>query len=89
DLATHHQSLELQLEEINVPVASPCHGLTLRASGLWEQPGVIVVAIKRAAGVMLFHPGPEEKIEAGDSLVALAEAPQLKELERRVQGSSG
>jgi len=86
DLATHHQSLELQLEEINVPVSSPCNGVTLRDSGLWEQPGVIVVAIKRASGKMLFNPMPEEKIEAGDSLIALAEAPQLKEIERRVRG---
>jgi len=87
DLATHHQSLELQLEEIGVPSSSPCDGLTLRDSGLWEQPGVIVVAIKRVAGVMRFHPGSEEKIAAGDSVIALAEAPQLKELERRVRGN--
>jgi voltage-gated potassium channel len=86
DLATHHQSLELQLEEIPVPVSSPCNGVALRDSGLWEQPGVMVVAIKRASGKMLFNPAPGEKIEAGDSLIALAEAPQLKEIERRVRG---
>ena len=86
DLATHHQSLELQLEEIQVPVSSPCNGVALRDSGLWEQPGVMVVAIKRASGKMLFNPAPGEKIEAGDSLIALAEAPQLKEIERRVRG---
>src|SRR5262249_2108281 len=86
DLATHHQSLELQLEEIPVPVSSPCNGAALRDSGLWDQPGVMVVAIKRASGKMLFNPAPGEKIEAGDSLIALAEAPQLKEIERRVRG---
>lgn len=61
--------------------------MTLRDSGLWEQPGVIIVALKRASGVMRFNPGSEEKIEAGDSLIALAEAPQLKEIERRVRGT--
>ena len=86
DLATHYQSLELQLEEISVPVTSPCNGVTLRDSGLWEQPGAIVVAIKRASGKMFFHPSPDERIEAGDSLVALAEAPHLKEIEQRVRG---
>jgi voltage-gated potassium channel len=86
DLATHHQSLELQLEEISVPTYSPCKGVALKDSGLWEQPGVIVVAIKRASGRMLFNPAPGERIEAGDSLIALAEAPQLKEIERRVRG---
>ncbi len=88
DLATHYQNLELQLEEVSIPAHSPCHGATLQDSQLWGQPGVIVVAIKRASGKMLFNPAPEERIEAGDSLIALAEAPQLKEIERRVQGKS-
>jgi len=86
DLATHYHSLELQLEEIGVPAHSPCNGVALRDSGLWEQPGVMVVAIKRASGKMLFNPAPGERIEAGDSLIALAEAPQLREIEKRVRG---
>ena len=88
DLATHHQSLEVQMEEVSVSVSSPCRGGTLRASGLTEQPGIIVVAIKRASGEMLFNPPPEERLEAGDSIIALAEAPQLKEIERRLHGES-
>jgi voltage-gated potassium channel len=86
DLATHYQSLELQLEEIAVPSFSPCKGRTLQDSGLWGQPGVMIVAIKQASGKMLFNPGPAAALAADDSLIALAEAPQLKELERRVQG---
>jgi voltage-gated potassium channel len=86
DLATHSQSLVLQMEEIGVPASSPCKGLPLRDSGLYGQPGVIVVAIKRASGKMLVNPAPTETVEVGDSLIALAEAPQLKDLERRVRG---
>ncbi len=33
---------------------------------------------------MIFNPSADEKIEAGDRLVALGEAMRLKELERRV-----
>ncbi len=84
ELVTHYQSLELQLEEIVVPSKSPCEGVTLRDSGLREQLGVIVVAIKRASGEMLFNPSADERIEAGDRLVALGEGMRLKELERRV-----
>jgi voltage-gated potassium channel len=84
ELATHYQSLELQLEEIGVPPRSPCDGVTLRESGLREQLGVIVVAIKRASGKMIFNPPADERIEAGDRLVALGEAMRLKELEQRV-----
>lgn len=86
DLATHHQSLELQLEEITVPTDSPLQGKALKDTGLYEQPGVIIVAIKRASGKMFFNPLPRERIEAGDHLIALAEAPQLKEIEQRVKG---
>jgi voltage-gated potassium channel len=86
ELATHHQSLELQLEEISIPVASASQGKTLRDAELYEQPGIIVVAIRRASGKTLFNPAPGERIEAGDSVIALAEASQLKEIERRVKG---
>ena len=86
ELATHHQSLELQLEEISIPVASASQGKTLRDAELYEQPGIIVVAIRRASGKTLFNPAPGERIEAGDSVIVLAEASQLKEIERRVKG---
>lgn len=77
---------ELQLEEIPIPFSSPCNGVVLRNSGLWNQSGVILVAIKRASGTMRFNPGPDEKLEAGDRLIALAETEPLKEIERRVSG---
>ena len=86
DLATHHQSLEIQLEEIGVPPQSPCDGMVLRDSGLRERFGVIVVAIKRASGRMVFNPSPDEKIAAGDRLVVLADAACLKDVEALIGG---
>lgn len=85
ELATHYQSLELQLEEIVVPSGSPCEGVTLRDSRLYQEPGVIVVAIKRVSGGMIFNPSADEKIEAGDRLVAMGEVARLRGLERRVE----
>lgn len=84
ELATHHQSLELQLEEIAVPRESRCLGATLRDSALCGGLEVIVIAVKQASGRMLFNPSPEYRVEAGDRLVVLAEALRLKELEERV-----
>ena len=46
-----------------------------------ERFGVIVVAIKRASGRMIFNPSPEEPLNAGDRLVVLAEATRLKDVE--------
>jgi len=82
DLATHHKSLELQIEEIPVHPRSRCSGATIGASSLCEKPGTILVAIKRASGEMVFAPTNDELINAGDSLVALAEAERLKEIEK-------
>lgn len=87
DLATHSKSLDLQMEEVVISATSPCKGLPLRDTGVYGQPGVIIVALKRASGELLFNPPPSEKIESGDSLIALAETPQLKEIERRIQGA--
>jgi voltage-gated potassium channel len=88
DLATHHQSLEIQLEEIGVPPQSPCDGMILRDSGLRERFGVIVVAIKRASDRMVFNPSPDEKIAAGDRLVVLADATRLKDVEALISGQA-
>lgn len=86
DLATHHQNLELQLEEIGVAPQSACDGVSLGEAGLCEQFGVIVVAIKRASGKMVFNPVPQETLEAGDRLVVLGEAPRLRQVEQLVGG---
>lgn len=88
ELATHYKSLQLQLEEIVVPLGSPCEGATLRDSGLWQEKGVIVVAIKRASGDMIFDPSIDERITAGDRLVALGEVVRLRGLERKVESTS-
>jgi voltage-gated potassium channel len=88
DLATHSQNLEIRLEELGVPPQSPCAGMVLRDSGLRERFGVIVVAIKRAADTMIFNPAPEERIEAGDRLVVLAEAARFKEVEEHISGQA-
>jgi len=84
ELATHQDSLELQLEEVVVARDSPYDGVTLRLAGFGDPAEVMVVAIKRPSGKMIFHPSIEEKIEAGDRLVVLGEPPRLRELERRV-----
>lgn len=86
DLATHHQSLELQLEEVSLPPSSPCLGKSLEEAGLYGQPGTIIVAIRRSSGKTLFNPAAEDRFEPGDRLIALAETGQLKEIERRIRG---
>jgi len=42
---------------------------------------VIVLAIKRAGTGMRFNPAPEDRIEAGDYLIAMGEPASLRRLE--------
>jgi voltage-gated potassium channel len=46
-------------------------GLPLKDTGIRQQFDLIVVAIKRADGELLFNPTPETTIQAGDTLIVL------------------
>ncbi len=83
DLATHYRSMELKIEELPVVANRFPTGATLASAGLCEE-GVIVIAIKKASGEMLFNPKSEVLVEAGDRLVIMGQASTLTELERRL-----
>lgn len=85
DLATHHRSIELKLEEFAVTDGTFAAGTTLRQSAIREELGLIVVAIKRAGGEMIYNPTAEVPIEVGDRLVVMGQAAGLHELERRMR----
>jgi len=85
DLATHYSSLELQIEEVTVAGGAIVAGETLRTSHIREETGIIVIAIKRASGDMLFNPPPDARIEVGDRLVLMGQQTSLRDLERRLQ----
>jgi len=84
DLATHYHSMELKIEELSVGVGGFGAGETLRSSGLRDQLGLIVIAIKRSNGDMLFNPDAEARIEPGDRLVVMGQAASLRDLEQRL-----
>jgi voltage-gated potassium channel len=81
ELATRSAHLELQIEEITLRPRSPLEGLSLKVSPIKSELGIIVVAIKRADGRMLFNPPPEAVLGEGDVLIALGHRQQLDQLE--------
>jgi voltage-gated potassium channel len=84
DLATHHRNIELKIEELAVGPTAFAAGIPLRDSGLREPGGLIVIAIKKTTGEMVFNPGAEARIDAGDRLVVMGQQSSLLELERRL-----
>jgi voltage-gated potassium channel len=87
DLVVERKHLELQLEEITVEDAARFKGKPLRESGIRRELGLIVVAIKKASGDMLFNPSSETLIEQGDVLIVLGEKKHLGMLEKLVQSA--
>ncbi len=82
--ALGNNDMDLQLEEAPVGVGSPVHGKTLVESGLRRNYGVIIIAIKRQNGEMVFNPGAEEVFYAHDVIVVLGESAKLREMREEI-----
>jgi voltage-gated potassium channel len=81
DTATTHLGIDLEIGEIQITDKSVFAGKTLESSRIRQERGVIVLAIKRRAG-MRFNPPPDERIEPDDCLIAMGEPSQLRRLEQ-------
>ncbi len=81
ELATRTEHFELQMEEARVQAGSPLDGSQLKDGRLRNELKVMVIAVKKHSGEMLFNPEPDVVIEAGDTLVVLGRREQLGQLE--------
>ena len=88
ELATRTQHLELQIEETQINARSLLVGTTLRDSQLRQALGIILVAIKKKSGEMIFNPAPEAVLEANDILITLGHRQQLDQLQKLASGTS-
>lgn len=73
--------LDIHLEQLEVSEASPLVGMRLRESPIRSELDVIVTAIVKAGGDRKFNPSPEERIQAGDLLIAMGRPESLDRLE--------
>ncbi len=84
DLTVHEGELGLRLEDLRVSDKATFAGKTLMESGIRSEHDLIVVAIKRLQGEMLFNPNPGTEILAGDILVVLGEHANIQGLEKKL-----
>jgi voltage-gated potassium channel len=84
EIAMHERSLELQLEEIRVHTIDQLASTTLRDSGIRSDLDLIVVAVKKTSGQMIYNPSSETRIEPGDILITIGEKKNLEKLEQLV-----
>jgi voltage-gated potassium channel len=82
ELATMTERLELEIEQVEISPESPFIGTALRDTGIRSEHGVIVIAIKRAEGEMIFNPAADTIIEERDALVVIGSHSSLLALEQ-------
>jgi voltage-gated potassium channel len=78
EITTRRQSLELRMEEISVCKGSPIISLSLEESGIRQRYGLIIVAVKKDSGKMIFNPMANYIIAEDDRLVAMGEDENVK-----------
>jgi voltage-gated potassium channel len=77
--------ISVGLEAIDIPPASPLVGKRLAETDIREA-GALVVAVHRSDGDYVYNPGGEHLLEAGDSLIVLADFQDAAALRQSVTG---
>jgi len=84
DFTTKSVGLDVVIEQVRVVDGSEFASMSLKQMQVRREIGVIVLAIRRATGEMIFNPPAEEVIQSGDYLVAMGEQDNLRKFERRL-----
>jgi len=82
NLAFAQKRKDIQMEEIPVSSSSELVNVMLKDSGIRQQFNLIIIAVKKSDDSMLFNPSFEAVIESGDTVIAVGQEENLKELEK-------
>ncbi|HXG95017.1 MAG TPA: potassium channel protein [Blastocatellia bacterium] len=88
ELATMTEKLELEIEQIEISEDSPFIGSALKDTGIRASLDVMVIAIRRADGKMIFNPAADTLIEKQDALVVIGSHESLEGLEKMANSAS-
>jgi voltage-gated potassium channel len=85
DTALTNTSLDLAIEEAMISPDSKYAGMSLVDSNIRRDFGIIMVALKKASGRMVFNPLPAERMEGGDVAVVIGKREELERLRHRLE----
>jgi voltage-gated potassium channel len=86
DFTTKDIAMDINLEQVRVSEKSEVVSKTIREMQLRKSVGVIVMAIRRRDGNMLFNPPADTAVEAGDYLIVMGKQEDLLALEGLAAG---
>ena len=82
DFTTKSIGLDVGIEQVRVPSSSEFVSKSLEAMQIRKELGVIVLAIRKSDGRMLFNPPADAEIHGGDFLIVMGESVNLRRLEQ-------
>ena len=85
---TEQQGVDVEIEQLGVTDQSSFAGRTLADVDVRNKCGVVVLAIRKANGEMLFNPPREQTVSPGDHLIAMGDASNLQKLEHILMGTA-
>ncbi len=80
-----NSEIDLKIEEVEVKSDSALAGNTLAGCRIRQETGVMVLALRKAAGQFEFDPQPDARIESGDFLIVAGASEHLSKLDRMLQ----
>ena len=86
DFTTQNMGLDAGIEQVRISERSAYAGQTLAEMQQRRQPGVIVLAIRKASGEMVFNPPAETNMGGGDHLIVMGRPDGLRMLEQLLTG---
>jgi voltage-gated potassium channel len=84
DLALMGANQDIQMQEMPVGPSSKLINVALQDSGIRQELDLIIVAVKKAAGGMLFNPSSRTELKAGDTVITIGDAGNLKRLRKQL-----
>ena len=77
--------LDVRIEQVQVAAHSEYVSKSLRQAQLRSDLGVIVLAIRKVSGQMIFNPPADAEIGGGDHLIVMGQPAQLRRLEELME----
>jgi voltage-gated potassium channel len=77
--------VDVQLDDLAIPVQSPLVGKTIRELELRGKGTFLIVALRRQDGTILVHPNPSQILGPGDALVILGRQGKIPQFRQRYE----
>ncbi len=85
EVAMDHKQFDIELEEVRVAEDSDYSGKKLIETDIRKELNLIIIAVKKKSGQMVFNPGPSTVINGSDVLIAMGDRSKLTILEQKAK----